>query len=166
MSGNGQLRIDARGERELVITRQFNAPRTLVFEALTQPALLKRWLGVFGGWELAVCEMDLRVGGRYRWVWRRAGAAEMGMSGVYREITPPERIVSTELFDNAWYPGEAVGTTVLTEDAGRTTMTLTMLYASREARDGVLASPMESGMAQGYNALDAVLASLETDGTT
>lgn len=103
------LQVEARGDHEIVMTRVLNAPRHLVFDAFTKPELLKRWLGVFGGWELAVCEIDLRVGGKYRWVWRNADGTEMGMGGVYREIAPPEKIVSTEKFDEAWYPGEGLG---------------------------------------------------------
>jgi uncharacterized protein YndB with AHSA1/START domain len=93
------LNVEARGEREIVITRSFDAPRRLVFEALTRPELLKRWLGVFGGWSMAVCEVDLRVGGEYHYVWQGPDGATMGMRGTFREITPPERIVNTEKFD-------------------------------------------------------------------
>lgn len=158
------LKITAHGDREIVMTRDLDAPRHLVWQALTRPELLKRWLGVQNGWTLAVCEIDLRVGGAYRYVWRGPDGMEMGMGGVYREIVEPERIVSTEKFDQSWYPGGAVGTMVLSEHAGKTTMTTTMLYDSREAREAVLQSPMESGMAAGYNALDAVLASMAAEG--
>ncbi len=154
------LTITATGERELTMTRAFDAPRQLVFDAYTKPELLQRWLGVFGGWSLAVCEIDLRVGGRYRWVWRQGSDIEMGVSGVYREIVRPERIVATEKFDDAWYPGEALGTTEFVEQGGKTILTNTMLYESRAARDAVLASPMETGLAASYAQLDAVLASL------
>ena len=130
----------------------------MVFDALTKPELVKRWLGGFGGWSMAVCEVDLKVGGSYRYVWRGPDGREMGMRGIYREIVRPERIVSTEVFDDPWYPGEAVGTAVLVERGGRTTLTTTVLYASKEARDGVLESPMESGVAKSYDALDALLA--------
>lgn len=154
------LTIAAKGDRELTMTRAFDAPRRLVFEAYTTPELLKRWLGVFGGWELAVCEIDLRVGGRYRWVWRKGREIEMGVSGVYREIVAPERLVATETFDDAWYPGEALGTTEFVEQGGQTILINTMLYESRAARDAVLQSPMESGIAASYGQLDAVLAEL------
>jgi uncharacterized protein YndB with AHSA1/START domain len=108
---------------------------------------------------MPVCEMDLRVGGKYRWVWRHdSKGTEMGVTGVYREIVPPERIVSTEQFDHAWYPGEAVGTVVLTEQGGKTTLTQTLLYESREARDGVLQSPMEQGVAASYDRLAEIVA--------
>lgn len=160
------LTITAHGDRELVMTRAFDAPRALVWDAMTKPELLKRWLGVHNGWTLAVCEIDLRVGGAYRYVWRGPDGMEMGMGGVYREIVEPERIVSTEKFDQSWYPGDAVGTLVLTEQDRRTTMTTTMLYDSRDARDEVLRSPMESGLVAGYNALEALLASMAAQGGT
>jgi uncharacterized protein YndB with AHSA1/START domain len=159
MTKTATLRVEARGERELVMTRDFDAPRALVFEAITTPALIRRWLGVMEGWSMAVCEVDLRVGRSYRYEWRGPGGVKMGMGGVYREIVPNQRIVSTEKFDESWYPGEAVGTAELTEKGGRTTLTTTILYSSRDARDAVLRSPMESGVAKGYDELDAVLAS-------
>jgi uncharacterized protein YndB with AHSA1/START domain len=153
MQDSGKLKVTAAGDREIVMTRSFDAPRELVFAAYTRPELLKRWLGVYGGWSMAVCEVDLRVGGAYRWVWRGPDGAEMGMGGVYREIVPNERIVCTEKFDQAWYPGEAVGTVVLAEQGGKTTLTTTILYESKEARDAVLQSPMEQGVAASYDRL-------------
>jgi len=158
MTSSGKLQITTPTEREIVMTRVFDAPRRLVFEALTKPELLKRWLGVFGGWSLAVCEIDLRPGGTYRYLWRGPEGAEMGMRGVYREIVRPERIVSTESFDQSWYPGQAVGTAVLVEQDGKTTLTTTVLYESREARDAVIRSPMEQGVSAGYDMLDELLA--------
>ena len=155
------LKDTARGDREIVMTRAFDAPRTLVFEAMTKPELLKRWFGVFDGWTLDVCEVDLKVGGKYRYLWRGPDGATMGMRGVYREIVVPERIVSTEQFDEAWYPGGAVGTLVLREENGRTLMTTTVLYDSREARDAVLKSPMEQGAGAGYDNLEEFLAEMQ-----
>jgi uncharacterized protein YndB with AHSA1/START domain len=157
MNPAGDLTITAHGDREIVMTRSFAAPRQLVFDAFTKPELLKRWLGVWNGWELAECDVDLRVGGAYRWLWRGPGGREMGAGGIYREIRPPERIVSTERFDDPWYEGEAVGTIELVERGGRTIMTHTMRYASRAARDGVLRSPMETGLQASYAMLDTVL---------
>jgi uncharacterized protein YndB with AHSA1/START domain len=155
----GQLQVSAPGEREIVMTRSFNAPRELVFAAFTEPELLKQWLYGPDGWSLAVCEIDLRAGGSYRYVWKRLeDGFEMGMGGVFREVSPPSRLVSTERFDEAWYPGECVGTIELTESGGVTTLTQTLLYESREARDGVLKSPMESGVAAGYDRLERLLA--------
>ncbi|NUO94688.1 MAG: SRPBCC family protein [Gemmatimonadaceae bacterium] len=164
MTRTAMLHLDARGEREIVMTREFDAPRHLVYEALTTPALIRRWLGVMEGWSMAVCDVDLRVGGSFRYQWRGPGGVTLGMRGVYREIVPDQRIVSTEVFDESWYPGEAVGTVELVERSGRTTLTTTVLYSSREARDAVLKSPMESGVAKAYDQLDVVLASLGSGG--
>ena len=159
MSNAATLKVAPKDDREIVVTREFDAPRALVYDAHTKPELLKRWLLGPDGWSLVVCDMDLRVGGAYRWVWRNASGKEMGLGGVFREIAPPERIVATERFDESWYPGEAVETVVLTEQAGKTTLTSTVRYQSREARDGVLRSPMEQGVSAGYDKLDEVLAS-------
>lgn len=154
------LQITTPSEREIAMTRVFDAPRHLVFEAYTKPELVKRWLGVRNGWTLDVCEIDLRVGGRYRYVWRGANGQEMGMGGVFLEIEPPERIVSTEAFDNPWYPGEAVGTVLLVEQDGKTTLTLSVLYQSQEARDGILQTPMAEGAGESFDKLAEVLASM------
>ena len=155
----GKLRVTTPSDREIAMTRVFDAPRSMVFDAWTKPELLKRWLGVFGGWAFAVCEVDLKVGGKYRYVWRGANGKEMGMGGVFREIVGPERLVCTEKFDEAWYPGDAVDTTVFVEKGGKTTVTTTVLYATKEARDGVLKSPMEGGVAKSYDKLAELLAS-------
>jgi len=149
--------IAPQGEREIVVTRVFDAARRKVWDALTQPEQLKQWLGVFAGNTMAVCEVELRVGGRYRFVWRLPDGSEMGMGGVYREIVAPERFVATERFDQPWYPGEALVTQVLAEKDGRTTLTATMRYESRAARDGVLSSPMERGIIASYDKLAVTL---------
>ena len=153
------LKLTAQGDRELVMTRAFHAPRRLVFDALTKPDLVKRWLIGPPGWSMPVCEIDLMVGGAYRYVWRHADGKQMGVRGIYRDIVPQERLVYTELFDDAWYPGEALLTTTLLEQAGTTTLTTTILYVSKEARDGVLKSGMESGVAASYDRLAELVAS-------
>jgi uncharacterized protein YndB with AHSA1/START domain len=155
----GKLKVEARGEREVVITRTFDAPRVLVFEAHTKPEFVRRWLLGPGGWTMPVCEIDLRVGGRYRYVWRHADGREMGMGGVFREIVAPERIVTTEVFDEDWTNGEAVTTLSLAESRGKTLITNVVVYSSREARDAVMKTPMADGMEAGYARLDAILAS-------
>jgi uncharacterized protein YndB with AHSA1/START domain len=160
MNSTETLEVTTPSEREIAMTRVFDAPRSLVFDAWTKPELVKRWLGVRNGWSLAVCEIDLKVGGAYRFVWRGPDGAEMGMGGVYREVAPPERLVSTEKFDEAWYPGEAVDTMVLTEQDGKTTLTVTVLYESQEARDAVLETPMAEGVAESYDKLAELLASM------
>jgi uncharacterized protein YndB with AHSA1/START domain len=158
MNNPGNLKLTTRGDREIVITRAFDAPRKLVFDAFTRPELVKQWLLGPDGWSMPVCEIDLKVGGKYRYVWRRdKDGTEMGMGGVYREIVAPERVVATEKFDQSWYPGEAVGTSVLTEQGGKTTLTQTILYESREARDGVLKSGMEKGVVASYDRLAKLL---------
>ena len=160
MTNTGTLQVTTPSEREIAMTRVFDAPARLIFDAWTKPELLRRWLGVRAGWSMAVCEVDLRVGGTYRYVWRGPEGAEMGMRGVYREVVRPERLVSTESFDDPWYEGEALDTMILVEQGGRTTVTTTVRYASREVRDAVLKSGMDRGVAEGYDKLAELLASL------
>jgi len=165
MKYTGTLKVTTPTDREIAMTRVFDAPRTLVFDALTKPELVRQWMLGPPGWSMPVCEIDLRVGGACRYVWRGPDGAEMGMGGVLREIVPPERIVATEKYDQAWYPGEAVGTIVLVEQDGKTTLTQTILYESREARDAVLKTPMEHGVAASYDRLAELLASAGATGT-
>lgn len=155
------LKITTPSDREITMTRVFDAPRSLVFEAYTRPELLKRWLGVFGGWSLDVCEVDLEVGGAYEWAWRNTNGKQMRIVGTYREVVAPERIVATEVFDDPWYEGTCIVTIEFAEKAGKTTMKSTMLYDSKKIRDAVLASPMESGVTKSYDTLEDVLHSLE-----
>jgi uncharacterized protein YndB with AHSA1/START domain len=143
-----------------VLSRRFNAGRRLVFDAWTTPELLMRWYGA-KGWNLVVCEIDLRVGGTYRFVSRGPGGEEMGQTGVYQEITAPERLVYTEIFDEQSYPGETLVSHAFMESAGRTTVTSVLRYASQQARDKVLSYPMERGVAEGYDRLTTVLIELE-----
>lgn len=161
MSNVGKLRITTPSDREIAMTREFRAPQHLVWEAYTRPEHLQRWLGIHNGWTFPICEVDLRVGGSYRWVWRSPDGHEMGMGGVYREIVPHSLIVATEKFDNPWYEGEAVDTVTFAERRGITTLTLTVLYDSKAIRDAVLQSPMESGVAVGFDNLEALLPKLE-----
>lgn len=157
---SGNLKVTTPTDREIMMTRVLDAPRKLVFDAYTKPELVKRWLGVFGGWSLPICEIELKAGGIGRFVWRGPDGAEMGMSMVYREIVVPERIVATERFDEQWYEGEAVGTVLFVEQGGKTTLTITMLYASKEVRDEVLKSGMNDGVAASFDGLAEILASL------
>jgi uncharacterized protein YndB with AHSA1/START domain len=154
------MTITTPSDREIAMTRVFDAPRTLVFEALTKPELVRQWLLGPPEWSMPVCEIDLKVGGAYRYLWRGSDGTEMGVRGVFREIAAPQRLVATESFDESWYPGEALITSVLVEHDGMTTLTLTVLYESKEARDGVLRTPMDKGLAQSYNRLAELLASL------
>lgn len=151
------LKIAPVGDLEIVMTRVFHAPRDLVFAALTKPDLVKRWLLGPPGWTMPVCEIDLKVGGAYRYVWCHEDGREMGMGGIYREIVRPDRLVHTELFDTAWYPGESLITTVLSEQTRSTTLTATCRHESQAARDEVLASGMESGVAPSYDRLEEIV---------
>jgi uncharacterized protein YndB with AHSA1/START domain len=156
------LKITTPTDREIVITRVFDAPRRLVFDTMSKPELLQRWLTGPPDWSMPVCESDLRVGGAFRHVWRGPNGEEMAMRGVYREVVAPERIVRIESFEFGCEAqgGEQVGTLVLTEQGGKTTLTLTVLYPSKQARDGAIASGMERGLGAGYDRLDALLASM------
>lgn len=157
------LTVKSVGDRELLITRDFDAPRALVFDALTRPALLQRWLLGPGGWTMPVCEVDLRPGGKFRYVWRKGGV-DMGMNGTFREIVPPERIVHTEIFDEDWTGGESVVTTTLREANGRTTLAVTVRYASTAAREGALKTGMVDGMSGTYDRLADLIARGEIGG--
>ena len=160
MTNAGALMVTTPTDREITMTRLFAAPRHLVFDAYTRPELVSRWLLGPDGWSMPVCEIDLRVGGRYRYVWRNdRNGKEMAAGGVFREIAAPERLVHSERFEDPWYPGEALVTTTFEEDRGRTTVRQTMLLETREARDGILKSGMETGVERSYQRLDEQLAS-------
>ena len=157
----GTLDISTPSDREICMTRVFDAPRKLVFDAYTKPELLTRWMGVMPGWSWAVCEIDLRVGGSFRYVWRGPDGVEMGMRGTYLEVAPPRRIVTTESFDQKWYDGGCVEIVTLEESDGRTTLTMLLRYDSQEVRDAVLQSPASSGMEAGFDNLAALLPTLQ-----
>ena len=164
MKDTPTLKVTLPSDREIAFTRVFDAPRQLVFDAWTKPELIKRWLGARAGWTFAVCTVDLKVGGKYRWVWRGPGGVEMGMGGTYREIIVPERVVMTEAFDQSWYPGEALTTLTLVERVGKTAATTTIRYESKAARDGVLKSPAQEGFGEGLDKLAEVLAAMQARG--
>jgi uncharacterized protein YndB with AHSA1/START domain len=148
-------------DRDVVVVRKFSAPRPLVFDAWTKPELVSRWLLGPPGWTMPVCEMDVRVGGRFRWRWRNEEGAEFGFSGVFKEVARPSRLVHTEIYepgDVGGEMGEALVTAVLTEKAGVTTHTMTIRYASQQVRDAVLKTGMTDGMEMSFQKLDALLA--------
>jgi uncharacterized protein YndB with AHSA1/START domain len=149
--------IDTPSDREVRVTREFDAPKRLVFEALTRPELIRKWC-VPDGWTMSVCESDLRVGGAWRIVSQRPNGKIIGQHGSYQEITGDERIVKTERWQD-WDAGETVVTTVLTEQGGRTTLTTTVLFPSQAVRDTVMKNGFDSGTAEVYRRLDQVLAS-------
>ncbi|WP_117215149.1 SRPBCC family protein [Allorhizocola rhizosphaerae] len=150
------LEASTPSDTTIMLRRTFTAPPRLVFAALTEPALLMRWFGA-RGWHLVVCEVDLRVGGAWRFVSRGPGGVELGHGGVYREIDPPVRLSFTESYDDAWVPGEALVTNELAGLPEGTLLTNTIRYPSREIRDMVLKTPMRRGATEAYERLDETL---------
>ena len=142
-------------DREIVATRVFDAPRQLVWDAFTKPEHVSQWMLGPEGWTMPVCEIDLRPGGRWRWVWRKTDGTEMEMHGVYREVSPPERLVNTENWGGEW--PETVNTVVFTEENGRTRTVSTVVYPSKQARDAAMKTGMEDGWGYSYERLDAYL---------
>jgi len=157
MTKTGAVKITTPTDRELVMTRVFDAPRGMVFDALTKADLVKRWLLGPPGWTMPVCEIDLRVGGKYRYAWQNADGRKMGMGGTFKEIVRPSRIVTAELFDEDWTGGETLVTTEIVETNGKTTLTTTVRYSSREARDGAIKTGMAKGVEASYDRLEALL---------
>lgn len=150
--------VSTPNDREIQVTRSFDALRRVVFDAFTKPDLVRRWLLGPPGWTMPLCEIDLRAGGVYRYVWRsEQDGSQMAMSGAFQEVIPLERLVATEKFDDAWYPGEALVTTRFVETRGITMTTITILYESQLARDTARRSGMEYGMAAGYDRLETLL---------
>jgi uncharacterized protein YndB with AHSA1/START domain len=146
-------------DEQILITREFDAPKELVYKAFTTPELVKRWWSANRG-EVTIAEIDLRVGGTWRYVMVTAeGGFEVGFHGEYREIVPNERIVSTEVFEGM-PDAEAVNTLTLTEEAGRTTLTILVQHASKEHRDAHINSGMEDGMQDAMDLLEQVAISL------
>jgi len=161
MMNTGTLTLTTPSDREVRVTRVFDAPPALVFEALTTPELLMRWMHGPNGWALSVCEIDLRPGGTFRYAWRKDDGREMGMRGTFVEVVAPTRIVHNEIFDVDWTGGETTVTTTLSARGSQTTLTITVLYASKAARDGALETNFAAGMEAGYEVLAALLPSLK-----
>lgn len=157
MKNTGTLKVTTPSDTDIQMVRVFDAPRALVYDAFTKPELLKQWFGP-KGWHLTTCEVDLRVGGNWRFVLAGPNGEVMGMSGIWQELSPPERSVHIERFDD--YPGESVVTSVLTEENGKTTMTATVRYPSQAVRDLVVQSGMEHGAAESYDKLADILATV------
>ncbi len=151
--------ITTPSDLEIRITRVFNAPRQLVFDAMSKPEFIKRWCSGPPGWTMTQCDDEMRPGGRFRCAWRNEEGAELAMFGTYREVVPPERIVRTESFDIGCdgQAGEQLATIVLTEQGKGTLLTLSLLFPSKEARDATIASGMEHGVEASYNRLDELL---------
>jgi uncharacterized protein YndB with AHSA1/START domain len=157
------LSVTTPSDLEIVMTRAFDAPRRLVWEAMTRPEFIRRWLFLPPGWTMTRCEEDVRVGGRYRWAWNGPDGREaMAMGGIYREVVVHERLKRTEKFEFGGQPqaGEQLCTLVFTERAGTTTITTTVVYPNKEARDGMIHSGMERGVAAGYDNMERLLAGM------
>ena len=150
--------IATPNEREIVITRAFDAPRDLVFEAFTSPQHLPHWMLGPDGWAMTACEIDLTPGGEWRYAWQRSDGETMELSGRYREVEPPSRVVQTESWGKDW--PETLNTLLLDEHEGRTTMTQTMAFPSQEARDAALQSGMDEGVSRSFERLADHLATV------
>ena len=157
MKNTESLEVTTLSEREITMTRVFDADRSQVFEAYTNPDLVRRWLLGPAGWTMPVCEIDLKVGGVFRYVWSAPNKPDLGLRGVYREIARPERVVHTEVFDGDSTGGETLVTTTFVEHACKTTITTTVHYPSRAVRDTVLKSGMERGVVASYDRLARLL---------
>jgi len=153
------LTITLPSDREIRVTRSFNAPADLVFDCWTVPSLIRRWLGP-ADWVFTTCEFDARVGGKWRFVTRGPDGTEMGSSGEVLELTRPGWIKTTELYDMDWTGGETIVTNRITEADGVTTSIVTVLYSSQQARDGARATPMAEGMEVGFKRLEELLADM------
>lgn len=162
MTNAETLQITTPTDGEIMVTRVFNAPRKLVFEAWTNPKHVPHWMLGPEGWTMPVCEIDFHPGGAWHFVWRHSDAHEMEMRGVYREIKEPEHVVYTESWGGDW--PETLDTLVLSEDSGKTTAKLTLLYPTKEARDKGLGSGMQEGMVPTFARLDKLLTSFEISG--
>ena len=163
MPQQAPLTVTTPSDREVLVTRSFSAPRQLVWDCHTKPELIRRWMLGPDGWSMPICEIDLRVGGKYRYRWRNdADGAEFGFIGVYETIEAPRRLVATENLDGMEGAG-ALNTLVFEEKNGVTAMTLTMRFESKEARDGALATGMTDGMETSYRRLEEVAEAVNRD---
>ena len=146
-----KMEITTPTDLEIVMTRVFDAPRRLVWEAFTNPEHVPHWMTGPEGWTMPVCEIDLRPGGAWHFVWRKDDGVEMAMTGEYREVVPPERVVHTEVWGGDW--PETLNTLILSEEDGKTTATTTVRYPSKEARDAALGTGMKDGASVSFDRL-------------
>lgn len=162
MTNLRNIDVTTPSDTEVVIKRSFNAPRPLVFDAFTKPELVKRWLYGPDGWSLPVFEIDLRPGGAYRYVWREeATGNQMGMGGNFVEVDIPNLYSANEVWDEPWYPGQAIVQNAFTEEGGETVVTMSIKYDSKEARDMAIQTGMSDGLGMGYDRLDTLLEGLK-----
>jgi uncharacterized protein YndB with AHSA1/START domain len=158
VAGSKKAEVTLPTDERILITREFDAPRHLVYRAWTEPELIERWWGGERG-EVTSAEIDLRVGGAWRCVMVLDDGSELAFRGEYRKVVPNERIVSTEVYEGA-AGAQALNTVTFEEREGRTTLTVLVEHASKEARDAHLASGMETGMQEGMDLLEVVVRSL------
>lgn len=161
-TGFEKAHVSQPSDHEVKVVRSFKAPRELVWKAYTTPDLLKRWLGSPGTWEMPVCEMDVRVGGKYRWRWRsNSDGKEFGFHGVFKEVEPPAKLVHSEYFDPGNMGGNmGEGATIdvtFSENNGVTLVTTLMDYGTQKSRDAAVSTGMTDGMEQSYQQLDKLL---------
>jgi uncharacterized protein YndB with AHSA1/START domain len=161
VASSGSAKVTLPGDRQILITREFDAPKDLVFRAWTTPDLVERWWTAKRG-RMTVAEIDLRVGGRWRYVMRTEDDVEVGFHGEYREIVPNERLVSTEVYEGIPDAEEhaALNTLTLTETDGRTTLRILVEHATQEGRDAHIESGMEAGLQDALDLLEQVASSL------
>jgi uncharacterized protein YndB with AHSA1/START domain len=155
------VNVTLPNDREIVVTRDFDAPVALLWDCNTKPELVRRWMLGPDGWSMPVCDMDLRVGGGYRYVWRSdADGSEFGFQGRYKEIVAPQRLVHSERLDGAEESSDndALCALTLAEKDGRTTLSYSMVFPTKEIRDQALGTGMTDGMATSYDRLDSVIA--------
>jgi uncharacterized protein YndB with AHSA1/START domain len=153
-----KLAVSTPNDTDVVVTRSFAAPRDLIFDCHTRPELVQRWLTGPDGWTMPVCEIDLRPGGKFRYVWSKPGNPDLHMSGEFREIDRPKRVVHVERFDEDWAGGEqSTVTTVFEEKSGRTHMTMTIRFSSKQVREAAMATGMTEGMNTSYDRLETTL---------
>lgn len=158
VASSGTATVTLPADEQILITREFDAPRHLVYKAWTTPELVRRWWSGERG-EVTLAEIDLRVGGMWRYVMVAHGGFEVGFHGEYREIVPNERIVSTEVYEGM-PDGEALNTLTLTEADGRTTLAILVQHSCKEHRDAHIDSGMEGGMQEAMDRLERVAISL------
>lgn len=161
---SNKAQVSLPSDTEVRVTRDFKAPRKLVWQAHTEPKLFQRWIGGYPGWTMPVCEMDVRVGGKYQWRWRQdEDGKEFGFYGEFREVDAPEKIVSAEFFDPGSFGGAmstnpTINRTTFTEKNGVTTLIVLIEYDSKEARDAAISTGMTDGMETSYERLDKLVA--------
>lgn len=164
-TSNDKALVSLPSDTEVRVTRDFKAPRTLVWQAHTEPKLFQRWIGGYPGWSMPVCEMDVRLGGKYRWRWRSdEDGKEFGFHGDYREVDAPEKMVHAEYYDPGNFGGAmptdnpAITRTTFTEKNGITTLVMLIEYGSKEERDAAISTGMTDGMETSYERLDKLVA--------